>query len=86
MPKLTVAEITYALIAPPYLVGFVTSVYGCYHADKKRERRWHMVGSLTVTLVGLVILASTLNTGARYFSLFLVTCFVYIAFDCNLAW
>lgn len=45
-----------------------------------------MVSTLCVTLVGLIILASSLNTGARYFSLFLVTCFVYIAFDCNLAW
>ena len=80
------AEITYALIAPPYLLGFATSVYGCHHADKKQERTWHMIGTLSVTLVGLIILASTLNTGARYFSLFLVTCFVYVAFDCNLAW
>ncbi|KAK6365147.1 hypothetical protein LTS17_011625 [Exophiala oligosperma] len=79
-------EITYALIVSPYMLGFATSVYGCHHADKKKERTWHMIGSLSVTLVGLIILASTLNTGARYFSLFLVTCFVYIAFDCNLAW
>ncbi|KAL1847648.1 hypothetical protein VTK73DRAFT_10307 [Phialemonium thermophilum] len=79
-------EITYALIVPPYMLGFATSVYGCHHADIKKERTWHMIGTLCVTLVGLIILASTLNTGARYFSLFLVTCFVYIAFDCNLAW
>lgn len=45
-----------------------------------------MVSTMIVTLVGLVILASTLNTGARYFSLFLVTCFVYISYNCNLAW
>lgn len=86
MPANMEIEITYALIAPPYLVGFATSVYGCHHADMKKERTWHMVGPLIVTLIGLIILASTLNTGARYFSLFLVTCFVYIAFDCNLAW
>ncbi|OAA60330.1 MFS transporter [Niveomyces insectorum RCEF 264] len=79
-------KVTYALIVPPYLLGFCTSVYGCYHADKTKDRVWHMVGTLCVTLVGLIILASTLNTGARYFSLFLVTCFVYVAFDCNLAW
>jgi MFS transporter, ACS family, DAL5 transporter family protein len=71
-------EITYALIAPPYLLGFATSVWGCRHADKKQERTWHMVSTLCVTLVGLIILASSLNTGARYFSLFLITCFVYI--------
>jgi hypothetical protein len=79
-------EVTYALIVPPYLLAFCTSVYGCHHADIKKERTWHMIGSLGVTLVGLIILASSLNTGARYFSLFLVTCSVYIAFDCNLAW
>ncbi|KAK5306854.1 hypothetical protein LTR99_002546 [Exophiala xenobiotica] len=79
-------KVTYALIVPPYLLAFCTSVYGCHHADIKKERTWHMIGSLCVTLVGLIILASTLNTGARYFSLFLVTCSVYIAFDCNLAW
>ena len=82
-------EITYALIAPPYLLGFFTSVWGCRHADKKQERTWHMVSTLCVTLVGLIILASSLNTGARYFSLFLVTCFVYIvslsglSFNCH---
>ncbi|KAK4937077.1 hypothetical protein LTR10_022200 [Elasticomyces elasticus] len=79
-------KITYLLIVPPYLLAFCTSVYGCHHADIKKERTWHMIGSLCVTLVGLIILASSLNTGARYFSLFLVTCSVYIAFDCNLAW
>jgi hypothetical protein len=47
------------LFAPPYLLG-------CRHADKKQERRWHMVSTLCVTLVGLIILANSLNTGARY--------------------
>jgi len=79
-------EITYVLVVPPYILAFFTSVYGCHHADIKRERTWHMIGPLCVTLVGLIILASSLNTGARYFALFLITCFVYIAFDCNLAW
>ncbi|EXJ84243.1 hypothetical protein A1O3_04910 [Capronia epimyces CBS 606.96] len=79
-------EVTYALIVPPYLLAFATSVYGCHHADIKKERTWHMLGSIGITCVGLIILASSLNTGARYFSLFLVTCSVYIAFDCNLAW
>lgn len=83
---LTTTEITYALVAPPYMLAFVTTVYGCYLSGKKNEKTWHMITTMCVTLVGLIILASTLNVGARYFSLFLVTCFVYISYNCNLAW
>ncbi len=78
--------ITYVLTAPPYLLAVVTTIYMCHRADLSGQRSYYMVGTLAIVLIGLVILASSLNTGARYFSLFLITCFMWVSYNCNLAW
>ena len=78
--------ITYVLTAPPYLLAVVTTIYVCHRADLSGQRSYYMVGTLAVVLIGLVILASSLNTGARYVSLFLITCFMWVSYNCNLAW
>lgn len=41
--------------------------------DKTRERFFHQVGWWWVVIVGYIISLSTMSTGARYFSLFLMT-------------
>lgn len=79
-------KITYALLTPPYLLAFATTVIFCYHADKKQERVWHIIGGLLVALVGLIILGSTLNTGARYFAMIIMTSGIYVPYDTNLSW
>ena len=63
---------TYALLSPPYLTAFAVTLLACHHADKHRERRWHMVTGLLTTIVGLIILGSSLNTAARIVAAILV--------------
>lgn len=36
------------------------------------EHCWHIVGSTVACIIGVVIMISTLNTGARYFGMFLL--------------
>ncbi|KUL88948.1 hypothetical protein ZTR_03405 [Talaromyces verruculosus] len=79
-------RITYVLSAPPFLLAVVTTIYTCHRADISGQRSYYMVGTLGVVLVGLIILASSLNTGARYFSLFLITSVMWVSYNCNLAW
>ncbi|KAJ4399439.1 hypothetical protein N0V91_009448 [Didymella pomorum] len=43
-----------------------------YLVQAPLEHCWHIVGSIAITLIGAVIMISTLNVGARYFSLILL--------------
>ncbi|KAH8691947.1 major facilitator superfamily domain-containing protein [Talaromyces proteolyticus] len=79
-------RITYVLSAPPYLLAVVTAIYSCHRADISEQRSCYMVGTLGVALVGLIILSSSSNTAARYFSLFLITSVMWVSYNCNLAW
>jgi len=55
------------------------------HSDKCGERFWHIAIPLAVGIIGFVIAAATMNTAARYISLFLMAQ-SYTAFITFLAW
>ncbi|KAH9844126.1 MFS general substrate transporter [Rhodofomes roseus] len=76
---------TLLLCAPPW--GFATLVAFAVtrHSDKAGERFWHIAIPLVFGIVGFVIAASTMNTAARYVSLFLMAQ-SYAAFITFLAW
>lgn len=40
------------------------------HSDKVGERFYHIVGSFAVGILGFIIAISTMNTAARYVSLY----------------
>ncbi len=63
------------------------SAYHAYtrHSDKTGERFWHITIPFLVGIVGFVIALSTMNTAARYVSLFMMAqC--YAGFVCLYAW
>lgn len=63
--------ITLVCTAPPYLVGALITFAMAYSSDRNNERRWHIVASMTVAIIGFVISVATLNVPARYFASFL---------------
>ncbi|KZP32905.1 MFS general substrate transporter [Athelia psychrophila] len=63
---------TLLLCAPPWIFATVVAFAVTRHSDKTGERFWHIAIPLLFGFVGFVIAASTLNTGARYLSLFLM--------------
>ncbi|KNZ79845.1 hypothetical protein J132_08503 [Termitomyces sp. J132] len=60
------------LCAPPFLFAVIVSAFLSHHSDKVGERFYHIVGSYALGIVGFVIAISTMNTAARYVSLFLM--------------
>ncbi|EAU84746.2 sugar transporter [Coprinopsis cinerea okayama7 len=63
--------VTLLLCAPPFAFSALVS-FGNRHSDRVQERFYHAVGSFGVGIIGFIIAVSTMNTAARYISLFLM--------------
>ncbi|KJA30031.1 hypothetical protein HYPSUDRAFT_196318 [Hypholoma sublateritium FD-334 SS-4] len=64
--------VTLLLCAPPFVFTAIFAFVLSRHSDKTGERFYHIVGSLAAGIVGFVISICTMNTAARYISLFLM--------------
>ncbi|KAL0943445.1 major facilitator superfamily transporter [Colletotrichum truncatum] len=72
---------TNLLTVPPNVVGFLVLLAVTYSSDRNRERTFHIVGSLTLSLIGLIILVvidARSHIGVAYFATFLLTSGAYI--------
>ncbi|QRV72254.1 major facilitator superfamily transporter [Ceratobasidium sp. AG-Ba] len=65
-------NISLLLCAPPWAFATIVAFINARHADKSGERFLHVTIPLFVGIVGFVIAISTMNTAARYISLFLM--------------
>lgn len=76
--------ITNLLTVPPNLVGFVVLLIMTRSSDKNRERSLHIVGALSLSLVGLIMLAAIppdehrRHIASAYFACFLLCSGAYI--------
>ncbi|GAA5859557.1 hypothetical protein JCM8547_006138, partial [Rhodosporidiobolus lusitaniae] len=77
---------TLALTAPPYLLCAALSLWVSRWSDKHGSRGGPLAFTLVFALIGYVIAVSTLNTGARYFSLFLMLCGCFAGYNLALGW
>ncbi|KAF8231887.1 sugar transporter [Tricholoma matsutake] len=64
--------VTLLLCAPPFVFTALLAFVLSRHSDKVGERFYHIVGSFAVGILGFIIAISTMNTAARYVSLFLM--------------
>ncbi|KAJ7819338.1 major facilitator superfamily domain-containing protein [Mycena olivaceomarginata] len=76
---------TLLLAAPPWLLSGVICCLNAWHADKTGERFFHITGWWWAVMIGFIISLSTTSTGARYFSMFLMS-FGYVGFALTLVW
>lgn len=77
--------ITLVLCAPPFIVAAAAAFLLARHSDKSGERFWHISISLALGIIGFIIAISTMNTAARYVSLFLMAQ-SYAGFVCFYTW
>ncbi|KAF3008273.1 hypothetical protein E8E14_002904 [Neopestalotiopsis sp. 37M] len=73
--------VTNLLTVPPNCCGFIVLLIVTYWSDRLRERTYHIVFSLTLSLVGLIILATVdglTHRGVAYFACFLLASGAYI--------
>jgi len=77
--------ISLVLCAPPFIWAAIETFLLSWHSDRSGERFWHITASLSLGIVGFIIAISTLNTAARYVSLFLMAQ-SYAGFVCFYAW
>lgn len=78
--------LTYALTSPPFLLCVVTMLLNGFHSDRKRERYWHIVCPLCITVVANIIAVSSLNTAARYTAMMLMPTSFFAAYIVTLSW
>ncbi|KAJ7179945.1 major facilitator superfamily domain-containing protein [Mycena crocata] len=64
--------VTLLLCAPPFGVAALAAFMLARHSDKVGERCYHMISSFGLGIIGFIIAISTMNTAARYISLFLM--------------
>ncbi|KAJ7068619.1 MFS general substrate transporter [Mycena amicta] len=64
--------VTLLLCAPPFAIAALAAFLLARHSDKVSERCFHMCASFGLGVVGFIIAISTMNTAARYISLFLM--------------
>ncbi|KAL1738089.1 major facilitator superfamily domain-containing protein, partial [Schizophyllum fasciatum] len=63
---------TLLLCAPPWVFAAIVVYLWAKHSDRGNERCFHIVASILVGIVGFIIAIATMNTAARYVSLFLM--------------
>ncbi|KAG1806862.1 MFS general substrate transporter [Suillus plorans] len=73
------------LVAPPFVFAVIVTFCLCRHSDYKQERFYHIIGSWIAGIIGFIIAISTMNTAARYVSLFLMAQ-TYAGLVVMLAW
>ncbi|KAG6814214.1 hypothetical protein H0H92_000891 [Tricholoma furcatifolium] len=73
------------LCAPPFVFTVIVAGFLSHHSDKVGERFYHIVASYGLGIVGFIIAISTMNTAARYVSLFLMAQ-SYAGFIVHYAW
>ncbi|KAM6529187.1 hypothetical protein FALCPG4_007333 [Fusarium falciforme] len=79
-------KVTYALLSVPYLSGFCIVLVTCWHADRVKERTWHIVVNLSVCIAGLAIMGATLSVPARIVASIMMISGITSASNINLAW
>ncbi|KAJ7744487.1 MFS general substrate transporter [Mycena maculata] len=73
------------LSAPPWFFATFYAFANSRHSDQTGERFWHIVTPLLVGILGFLLAMSTMNTVARYISLFMMAC-SYAGFITYLSW
>ncbi|VUC24159.1 unnamed protein product [Clonostachys rosea] len=79
-------NMTYLLTAPPFLLCVICMLVNGFHSDRTRERGYHIIGALLITLVANIIAVSSLNIAARYVAMMLLPASFYSSAIVTLSW
>jgi hypothetical protein len=77
---------TLVLTCPPYLLARILSILQALSSGIYNERPWHIIIFKNGAVAGLILACSTMNLGAGYFSMFVVTVGTYGVSPIIMAW
>ncbi|KAI0876511.1 allantoate permease [Hypoxylon argillaceum] len=77
---------TLLLTAPVWILTFLVSLAVTYTSGRFADRSIHIICLMSVAIIGNIIAISTLNTGARFFAIFLLPAGAVTAYQIVLAW
>jgi len=63
---------TLLLTVPPYVVAMLVSIFNNWSADRHANSSFHIIWALVMAIIGFIVAASSLNTGARYFAMIIM--------------
>ncbi|KAL4951868.1 major facilitator superfamily domain-containing protein [Aspergillus filifer] len=78
--------VTYLVQAPPYVIAYIACLAISWSSGRFLEHCWHIIVPILITLGGAVIMISTLNVGARYFSLILLCSGPFVGLNIQISW
>ncbi|GKU10921.1 unnamed protein product [Fusarium langsethiae] len=78
--------ITLVLTCPPYLLAAIVGIVMAWTSGRWNERTMHITVCKCIVMVGFIIAVSTLNLGARMFSIYLFVGFSFGINNIILAW
>ncbi|KAL2110286.1 hypothetical protein VUR80DRAFT_1396 [Thermomyces stellatus] len=78
--------ITYLIQAPPPVIAFLVTLAVSWHSGRVLEHGWHIIVPIVLTAVGCAIMITTLNVGARYFSMILLVTGPFVGLNLQIAW
>ncbi|KAK9323837.1 major facilitator superfamily domain-containing protein [Lipomyces orientalis] len=77
---------TLLLTAPVWFATFLVSLFVTYSSGRTGDRSKHIIGLMIVSFIGNVVATATVNTGARFFAMFLMPMGAVSAYQLILAW
>lgn len=77
---------TYLVQAPPYAVAYLVTLGVSWSSGRMLEHCWHIIACISVSLAGAIIMISTLNVGARYFSMILLCSGPFVGLNLQISW
>ncbi|KAL4812523.1 major facilitator superfamily domain-containing protein [Aspergillus spinulosporus] len=78
--------VTYLVQAPPYVIAYFATLAISWSSGRLLEHCWHIIVPILVALGGAVLMISTLNVGARYFSLILLCTGPFVGLNIQISW
>ena len=71
---------------PPYVCGAVGLYIFAVSSDHHRERGYHIIAGLCITLVGLIVTVTVHSNGAKYAGLCVLLFGTYVSAPLTVAW
>ncbi|RJE20368.1 Major Facilitator Superfamily [Aspergillus sclerotialis] len=78
--------VTYLVQAPPYVIAYFVTLAISWSSGRFLDHCLHIIIPILVALAGAVIMISTLDIGARYFSLILLCTGPFVGLNIQISW
>ncbi|KAI6764079.1 hypothetical protein HG530_007868 [Fusarium avenaceum] len=77
---------TYLIQAPPPILAFIVTMLISWSSGRRLEHGYHIIVPILFTIVGCIVMITTLNVGARYFSMILLVIGPFVGLNLQISW